>query len=595
MRKLVPFFTLCACLIWNISLVAQMYTFTGMGGNDLWTNPNNWNPVGVPSNPLMAGEIIIAANCTQDIARTIRSGATLTVNPGVTLTRTDYGLTIQGTFTIEAGGALLNHITLTISGTGTLINNGNIDNGNSAADNINNSGTIENNGMLNILNGRLNNKTTGIFHNNSGGSINVSSGAQISNQNQMSNAGAITNNGTFNAALGSGDLFTNTGMITNNGALNVAETFDNNGIIINSNNITVNSNGTFNNNASGMITNTLGGTITNNNVFNNAGTLTNDGTLHAASGPNDVFNNTGILINNLNFDIQKGNLINAASGSITNNSGGTLTITNNGTFTNDGLTNNNGLVTNNNNIVNTGTFNNNAGGVLNNGNSSGDSFVNTGILNNMASATINNGNGAIINTTAGTFINDGIYTGAAPLPIELLSFIGKVQKEVILLKWETASEKDNAYMAVERSRDGIHFQEIGGRKGAGTTSIRQTYNLIDTFPFFGVNYYRLRQVDADGKPTYHDIIAVELGGKIKETMRLYPTQTSQDITIVAQTLPADAPTLQIFDTSGKLMQQKTWDTDSTQQTVNVSALPSGTYFITLRSGKNLQTLRFMRL
>lgn len=594
MRKLVPFFTLCACLILNASLVAQTYTFVGGGGNDLWTNPNNWNPVGVPPDPLTAGTIVIAADCTQDINRVIRSGAYLTIDAGATLIRNSNTLSIRGTMTIN--GTLTNNTTLAITSTGTLINNGTIDNGNSATDFINNSGTIENNGVLNILNGRLNNQASGTFHNNSMGSITVAAGAQVNNQNQMDNAGTITNNGTMNAAGGSMDLFTNTGTITNNGALNVAETFDNNGIIINYNNITVNGNGTFNNNASGTITNTLGGTVTNNNIFNNAGTFTNDGTLKAASGANDVFNNTGTLNNTLNIDIGSGTLSNAPSGTINNNTGGTLTVSNNGTLTNDGLFNNNSLVTNNNNIVNTGTFNNNSGGVLNNGNGSGDLLLNTGVLNNNSGATITNSTGATINNTnGGSFNNNGNFNNNGTLPIELLSFIGKVQNEVILLKWETASEKENAYMAVERSRDGIHFQEIGGRKGAGTTSIRQTYTFSDTFPLFGINYYRLRQVDADGKPTYHDIIAVEFGGKIKEPMRLYPTQTSQDITIVSQTLPVSGSTLQIFDASGKLVQQKPWDTEATQQIVNVSALPSGTYFITLRSGKNLQTLRFMRL
>ena len=401
-----------------------------------------------------------------------------------------------------------------------------------------------------------------------------------------------------------------------------------------------------------------GGNITNNGTFRNqgestfSGTFINNGIVNAASAATYTMTNNGPFTNNGVFTIGSGLFVNSST--FTNIAGATLTI-NQGFFKNDGTLNNNAnaiiqansdgtILGNLNNdgtlslsngsigtFTITGNYTSSSTSVIvldirenNNGNPVSDQLVvgGTATINGTLSLNINNSNfvyagdpfnlliaGSVTGTFATldfpgimadwqvTYDGNGLmltYNGA-PLPIELLSFIGKVQNEVILLKWETASEKENAYMAVERSRDGIHFQEIGQRKGAGTTFIRQAYNLIDTFPFFGVNYYRLRQVDADGKPTYHDIIAVEFGGKIKETMRLYPTQTSQDITIVAQTLSADAPTLQIFDTSGKLMQQKTWDTDATQQTVNVSALPSGTYFITLRSGKNLQTLRFMRL
>lgn len=574
---------------------AQTYTFDNDGGtgNNAWNNDQNWNPDGVPPNPLPSGAtIVIAANCTQDVNVTIRNGAALIVDPNIMLTR-DNSLIVQGTMTVN--GAMMNNTSMSISSTGILMNNGTIN----ASDNINNAGTIENNGSINVLSGELKNRPSGTLNNNGTGTITVSNGASLINQNQMTNAGMILNFGIFSTANDDGDVFTNTstGMITNEGTINVIRTFENNGSITNKNAITIiNTGGIFNNNSGGTITNTLGGTIQNNNIINNAGMLTNQGTLNAAAGIGDLFNNTGSLLNTLNVTIGNGTFLNDAAGSVSNNTGGSFTVSPNGFLVNDGVFNNNALVTNNNSVSNSGTFNNNSGGVLNNGNGAGDVFDNTGTLNNNAGATINNGSGATLNTISGTFVNNGTYTGNAPLPIELLYFKGKQLENAIALHWETVSEEENAFIFVERSRDGIHFQEIGQRKGAGTTQLPQQYNFTDIYPFFGINYYRLRQVDLNGKPTYFPVIAIEYGGKTNETaIQVFPTQTKDQLTVLLHAPTTQEATLLVIDVNGRLLQRQQLGIGITQDEVKVSELPQGQYFIMIEEGNHLKTARFVKI
>lgn len=181
------------------------------------------------------------------------------------------------------------------------------------------------------------------------------------------------------------------------------------------------------------------------------------------------------------------------------------------------------------------------------------------------------------------------------LPIELLSFTGTQQNNAIQLKWETATEKENAYMAIEASKDGVHFVEIGQRKGAGTSLEPNTYSFMDINPFTGINYYRLRQVDLDGKPTYHNIIAVKYEGKSVQGIKIAPTLVSTDFTLVSENPMPAGSTVQIVDTKGSVVQQLLIDAETSQKTVNVAALPTGIYFATVKTGNTLQTLRFVRL
>ena len=97
---------------------------------------------------------------------------------------------------------------------------------------------------------------------------------------------------------------------------------------------------------------------------------------------------------------------------------------------------------------------------------------------------------------------------ANPLPVRLVSFTGKAGDGMVNLQWETASEQDNSHFDIERSADAKGFEAIGREAGKGTTSAIQHYLFVDKSPLTGVNYYRLRQVDTDGRTTYSKITAV---------------------------------------------------------------------------------------
>lgn len=98
-----------------------------------------------------------------------------------------------------------------------------------------------------------------------------------------------------------------------------------------------------------------------------------------------------------------------------------------------------------------------------------------------------------------------------PLPVGLISFTAVVEENKVLLRWETQTETGNDFFTVERSLDGIDFVEIARVTGAGDCNEVQVYSAVDSIPFSGNMYYRLKQTDFDGSVAYSGVISIDSG------------------------------------------------------------------------------------
>ena len=111
-----------------------------------------------------------------------------------------------------------------------------------------------------------------------------------------------------------------------------------------------------------------------------------------------------------------------------------------------------------------------------------------------------------------------MYTEPA-LPVELLSFEVKTDRDESLLTWTTATELNNDRFEVERSADGKNYETLGSVAGMGTTETEQEYRFTDRQPLNGTSYYRLRQIDFDGAFEYSPVVIAE---RKTETVTLFP-------------------------------------------------------------------------
>jgi hypothetical protein len=139
-----------------------------------------------------------------------------------------------------------------------------------------------------------------------------------------------------------------------------------------------------------------------------------------------------------------------------------------------------------------------------------------------------------------------------PLPIELLSFEGNYNGSIVELTWKTVSEKDNDYFTIERSSDGVVYQDVGRVKGAGNSTTLLSYKTVDSQPFQGVNYYRLKQTDFDGTFKYSTNISVAVVSMSK-TLKVYPNPAASNIGVSFIAPSQGEGTIQIVDHIGKVV------------------------------------------
>lgn len=101
-----------------------------------------------------------------------------------------------------------------------------------------------------------------------------------------------------------------------------------------------------------------------------------------------------------------------------------------------------------------------------------------------------------------------INTPGPPLPVDFISLRGKLVENRVELSWVTAWEVNNDFFIVERSTDGIKYNAIGTKKGAGNSSVLMNYSFTDNSPVKGVSYYRIKQIDFNGEFDYSKTIVI---------------------------------------------------------------------------------------
>lgn len=125
------------------------------------------------------------------------------------------------------------------------------------------------------------------------------------------------------------------------------------------------------------------------------------------------------------------------------------------------------------------------------------------------------------------------------LPVEFISFQGKADRSKVRLEWATATESNNSHFEVQHSLNGKDFKKIKEIKGAGTTQVRQDYSYEYRQAVGGLNYYRLKQIDFDGRFEYSEVISVHVKAP-KAQYTLFPNPVHNNFVI--QTATGEVPT-----------------------------------------------------
>ena len=202
------------------------------------------------------------------------------------------------------------------------------------------------------------------------------------------------------------------------------------------------------------------------------------------------------------------------------------------------------------------------------------------------------------------------------LPVEMSSMNAHVDSRDVVIHWETSSELNNAGFAIEHAEVvGLNtkenslfptafsaqviqpkkeFREIGFVEGNGTTLDASSYNFRAPDLAVGMHYFRLRQIDFDGRQTYTDELAVSVGTPTKYLLDpAYPNPFNPTTTIRFAVLEEAPVKVRMYDMMGRLV-QTLFDgiaEENVMQTIRVdgSDLSSGVYFIQMSAPEWVNT------
>ncbi len=173
------------------------------------------------------------------------------------------------------------------------------------------------------------------------------------------------------------------------------------------------------------------------------------------------------------------------------------------------------------------------------------------------------------------------------VPVELMSFAARTDaKDGVMLEWATSSETNNYGFYIERSIDNENFNQIGFVRGSGNSSKEISYSYIDADVYeVGTYYYRLRQVDFDGKFEYSGIVSVNIKAPDKYTLlQAYPNPFNPVTNIEFNLKENGYVRLMVYNTLGQVVQTLVDDdlnAGKHKVTFNARNLASGIYIYKL--------------
>jgi|GEM_PF-2854032 len=155
--------------------------------------------------------------------------------------------------------------------------------------------------------------------------------------------------------------------------------------------------------------------------------------------------------------------------------------------------------------------------------------------------------------TSGTFYVNIIYfyRSGASLPVNLADFTVTRRGNTFILNWKTFSEVNSKGFSVERSTNGINWAELAFINSKPNGNITQLYSPI--VPAKGSNYYRLKQVDRDGKFTYFKVASLRFANTKVSAFSIYPNPAKNNLIAQLQVIVTRSASLQLVNIEGKII------------------------------------------
>lgn len=184
------------------------------------------------------------------------------------------------------------------------------------------------------------------------------------------------------------------------------------------------------------------------------------------------------------------------------------------------------------------------------------------------------------------------------LPVTWAGFDVKTAEVGNELTWKTASEQNTDYFEVQYSYDAKEFIAIPDHiPAAGNSADLRTYNFIhaDFAPYV---YYRIKQVDLDGKYDYSAIKLAKRAAGPSFVVNVFPIPMQEDnlLHVSAKGIDKSAMSITMTDITGKVIRHLSYipSSESIKESFDMSPLTPGLYFIEVQNGQGKETIKVSR-
>jgi hypothetical protein len=176
------------------------------------------------------------------------------------------------------------------------------------------------------------------------------------------------------------------------------------------------------------------------------------------------------------------------------------------------------------------------------------------------------------------------------LPASITNFSASLRNKKAQLTWSTISEINNSAFEIEKSVNGKDFSSIGtiaSKATNGNSSAEITYSFEDTKPFTGNNYYRLKQVDKDGKFSISNTEVVNLSTNQNLVVTVLNNPVKSNLVLNVKSTSTKSLQINVTNAAGQVVlgKQINVTTGENNFTLDASALPKGVLFVTFKDTK----------
>jgi Secretion system C-terminal sorting domain len=180
------------------------------------------------------------------------------------------------------------------------------------------------------------------------------------------------------------------------------------------------------------------------------------------------------------------------------------------------------------------------------------------------------------------------------LPLKLGNFTATKLASAIQLNWETLSEQNTSYFAIERSADGSTFNSLGTITARGNSATKQSYSFNDVQPGPANNFYRLKSVDADGNFSYSRVLIVKNENSF--IVQLFPNPAKDVLQIQIPSQKKEPINLFIADATGKVFYRTTMQLmqGNNAASIPLQQYPAGTYYLVMENSNGKTTNSFIK-